>query len=449
MSNKPKKRFFTNHAKSSAAVISLAIHALLIVVALSFVAVTVIQKQEQVFESKVVKRPHMPIKKLQVPVNIKKKKVNKPKLRKRIVVQPKVNQTMPDIKMPEITGVKGGMGGGEAGGLGGAGGVGFSMPEIQVFGIKSKGEKVFIILDSSTEMMFDEMGGIPAYTIIKQELVKIIDGLPPTALFNVIVYDRNRTFMLFPQMVSASSMNVSKVDEWLKPLNSVRPDMGADEYGVSTLGPGGSQNTEDLRKGKFERQELWYRPVMLAMKQQADAVFVLTYWWGHQRIEIGNDNRDPWYKTSPGKKWLECHEEAKKLLDEDNKQRAARGEPPRAIDRENAWQMNRAYFPDIQFPPEPDFYYHKPQEYAAAMVEIREENKPKEVLAKAGLSRRSGSKVDFSFNVVRFAKKDAEWTEWYDGRTEDNFKKLTGMLNGSYKSIAGLEAIKSSVSGEN
>ncbi|VGO17468.1 hypothetical protein PDESU_06064 [Pontiella desulfatans] len=443
-----KKRFFANHAKSSAAIISLAIHAILILIAFTFVAVTVITKEDPVFETKQVKRPKMPMRKLQVPVNVKKKQIQKPKLRKRIVVQPKVNQNMPDIRMPEISGVKGGMGGGIAGGIGGGGGVGFTMPEIEVFGIKGKGEKVFIILDSSTEMMWDEMGGIPAYTIIKEELVKIIGGLPPTALFNVIVYDQNRTFMLFPQMVAASSHNVGKVDSWLKPLNSVKPGMGVDEFGVSTLGEGGAQNSEDLLVGKFERQESWYRPSMLAMKQQADAVFVLTYWWGHQRIETGNNKIEQWKKTTPGKKWIECHEEAKRLLDEDNKQRLARGEAPRAINRNNAWDMNRAYFPDIERPPQPDFYYHKPQEYAQAMLEIRERNKPNDIQSKSGLSRKSTSaKVDFSFNVVRFAKKDAEWNEYWDGRTEDNFKKLTGLLKGNYKSIAGLEAIQSSVSG--
>jgi hypothetical protein len=138
-----KKRFFEKHAKSSAALVSLGIHAVLIVVALSFVAVTVITKEEQAFEAKPVKRPKMALKKLQVPVNIRKKKTRKPKLRKRIVVQPKMNQSMPDIKLPEISGVKGGLGDGMAGGLGGAGGIGFSMPEIKLFGIKSKGEKVF------------------------------------------------------------------------------------------------------------------------------------------------------------------------------------------------------------------------------------------------------------------------------------------------------------------
>ena len=442
-----KKPFFASHAKSSAAVVSVAIHAVLIVIALTFVAVKVIVKEENNFEVKPVHRPKMVLKKLRVPVNVK-KKTPKPKLRKRIVVTPKVKQNVPDIKMPEVTGVKGGLGAGAGAGLGGGAALGFTMPEINVFGIKSKGEKVFIILDSSTEMMWDEMGGIPAYTIIKNELVKIIQGLPPTALFNVIVYDQGRTFMLFPKLVSASSANVGKVDQWLKPLNAVKPGMGANEYGASTLGPEGAQNSEDLRAGKFERQESWYRPVMLAMEQQADSIFLLTYWWGHQRIEQGNNKIKQWEQTSVGKKWLECFEKSKKLLDEDNKQRAARGEAPRAINRNNAWDMNRAYFPDIEFPPVPDFYYHTPRDFAEAMLEIRKKFATQELQTRSGLSRRkSGGKVDFSFNVVRFAKKDAEWSQYFDGRSEENFKKLTSLLKGNYKTIAGMEAIKSSVSG--
>lgn len=124
-----KKRFFTNHAKSSAALVSLGIHAVLIVVALSFVAVTVIQKEDKIFEAKKVHRPKVPLKKLQVPVNIKKKKVQKPKLRKNIVSKPKTKSV--DIKMPEMTGIKGGMGYLDGGG--GLGSLGFGM-EIDLFG---------------------------------------------------------------------------------------------------------------------------------------------------------------------------------------------------------------------------------------------------------------------------------------------------------------------------
>jgi hypothetical protein len=445
METKQKKRFFAKHAKSSAAVVSLAIHALLVVVALSFVAVTVIQKEEKVFESKAVKRPKMPIKKLQVPVNIKKKQVNKPKLRKRIVVQPKVNQTMPDIKMPEITGVKGGMGGGEAGGLGGAGGVGFTMPEIEVFGIKGKGEKVFIILDSSPEMMYDEMGGIPAYTIIKQELVRILGSLPPTALFNIIVYDPGRSFMLFPNMVSASSANVAKVDEWLKPLNATRPGMGAKEYGVSTLGSGGIQNNEDFLRGIFKNQREWYRPTMMAMKQQADAVFLLTCWWGNQWFYKDEVDRS-WDQSSAGRRWFESYEKAKALLAKENKERAAKGQAPRVI-RDTPWEMNRVYFPDIEFPPRPEAYHYQSRDYIPVMLEIRNENRPEALQTKSGLRKTpSKTKADFSFNVVHFREVGESRDTGRHETTEERFKELTSKLNGQYTMIAGLEAIKSSIS---
>jgi hypothetical protein len=217
-----KKRFFAKHAKSSAALVSLGIHAVLIVVALSFVAVTVITKEDSKFEAKPVKRPKMQLKKLQVPINIKKKKMQKPKLRKRIVVQPKLNQTMPDIKMPEITGVKGGIGNADGDGIGG-GGIGFSMPEIKLFGIRGKGEKIFIILDSTPWIMYDELGGIPAYTLIKNELVRILGGLNSTVLFNVAVFGHGTgSYTLFPRMVPASTSNLAKVEGWLKPLNAVK-----------------------------------------------------------------------------------------------------------------------------------------------------------------------------------------------------------------------------------
>ena len=162
MEHKMGKRFFTKHAKSSAVMVSLGIHGILLVVALSFVAVKVIQKDDLSFEAKPVKRPRMQLKKLQVPVNIKKKKTQKPKLRKRIVVKPTLNK-IPDIKMPEITGVKGGLG---SAGVGfGGGGLGFTMPEINIFGMKSRGEKVFLILDCGPSMMSDARGGMPAFIV--------------------------------------------------------------------------------------------------------------------------------------------------------------------------------------------------------------------------------------------------------------------------------------------
>ena len=444
-----KKRFFANHAKSSAALVSLAIHAALIVVALSFVAVTVITKEENAFEAKPASRPKMQLKKLQVPVNIKKKKVQKPKLRKRIVVKPKINQNMPDIKMPEITGVKGGMGSAGGDGLGGAGGLVFSMPEFEIFGIKSKGERVFLILDAAEDMMYDEMGGIPAYTIIKGEMVRVLGELGPTAVFNVAVYETGRTRVLFPALVSANSVNVAKAAAWLKPLNATKAGMGSDDVGLKTLGPGGQERGDDLRIGKFNdplnpSQDRWYRPSMIAMQQQADVVFLFTNMWGLQR-KAEEDPHLPkyqkWYETSPGKKWLECYAEAKRLQAQENKERAKRGEPPRVI-RDTPWQYNGVYFPDIERPPQPDWYYYTARDFAEALVATRAKFRPSEVQGRSGISRKKTKKMEFSFNVVQFMRVD---DEGQGARDIPKFKRLTSLCNGQHRTVAGLEAIRSYV----
>ena len=47
--NKPKKLFFTNHSKSSAALLSIALHLILLLIADTFVAVTVLTKGKKKF----------------------------------------------------------------------------------------------------------------------------------------------------------------------------------------------------------------------------------------------------------------------------------------------------------------------------------------------------------------------------------------------------------------
>ena len=53
------RKFFTNHSKSSAAVVSIVVHLVLLLIAGTFVAVTVVTKNEQKFEAKQVVRPRL------------------------------------------------------------------------------------------------------------------------------------------------------------------------------------------------------------------------------------------------------------------------------------------------------------------------------------------------------------------------------------------------------
>jgi len=444
METKQKKRFFSKHSRSSAAVVSIALHLILLVIAGTFVAVQVVVKSEQKFESRQINRPRMPPKKLQVPVKIKKQK-RKPKLRQRIVVKAKA-RSMPDIKMPEISGIKGGLGAAGSAGLEGVGGIGFSMPEIEVFGVRSKGEKVFLALDSDAIMMRNEIGGMHAYAIIKDELKKIIDGLGPTTLFNIAVFEHNSTTMFFPQMVPASRENVTRVGKWLDPLNKVSAGMSDDAYGPDTLGPGGTACFDDFEGGELRPVEgsnvarYWYTPAALAMRQQADTVFILTGGWGTMRYAKG---KTPDWPEAKRKRWKKCVREGRKLLEEENEELIAKGEPPRVIGGD--YEIVREYFPsqyESLRQPLPELYHYTARDFSKSLHLFRQENAPK-LPSKSGLSKRK--KDSFSVNVVFFARVGGLDEQKNDIERFDSFADL---CNGEFRSITGLKAIKSSVSGE-
>ncbi len=194
-------------------VVSLVIHAVIIVVAITVVVAKVLIPEDPDFQVKKVKRPKMPPKKIQVPVDVKKRKP-KPRLRKRIVVNKK---TFADIKMPEISGVKGGMGGGSDGDGGGM--IGFTMPEFDFFGSKSSGEKVCFIVHFGPATIGDNpYERMTGYTI-RNRLEELVNGLPEFTLFNVACYWMSDTTAMSPKIMQASPDNKKKVMEWMAPVN--------------------------------------------------------------------------------------------------------------------------------------------------------------------------------------------------------------------------------------
>jgi hypothetical protein len=314
------------------------------------------------------------------------------------------------------------------------------MPEIEVFGVKSKGEKVFLILDSREYIMYDEVGGIKGYTIIKEELSRIIDSLPPTTLFNIAVFDVGSRYVLFPSMVPANQANVAKIGKWLEPLNKVTKGMKANDFGPKTLGPGGHRIVEDLKVGKIQKNRSWYPPVAEAMKQQADTVFLLTSIFGWQ-LDWGDYMP---MGSAAEKKYEECYQKALKLLEEDNRIRLAKGEGPRVINKESRWEMNKAYFPDVEFPHREVKYWYTPRDFQNAFNTIRKKYEPSTGQLSSGLKKKK--KNAFSLNIIEFIpeKDGGEFQYRYD-RSIPKYKALANRLNGQFRTVKGLEGIKSSV----
>jgi hypothetical protein len=67
------------------------------------------------------------------------------------------------------------------------------------------------------------------------------------------------------------------------------------------------KHADEFLAGKIQHHRRWYRPTMLAMQQQADAIFLLTCFGGHQWHNV--EERDKgWDQSSGGRRWQEAYE---------------------------------------------------------------------------------------------------------------------------------------------
>jgi Ca-activated chloride channel family protein len=110
--------------KLTAALVTGAAFSVLFLISISFVAVSVIKKEDMCFEAKTINRPEMSLKKLRVPSQASNEKQN-PKLRKRVAAKT-TQANLPELQMPEIAGTRGDIGAIDAHKFGSD--IGFSMP---------------------------------------------------------------------------------------------------------------------------------------------------------------------------------------------------------------------------------------------------------------------------------------------------------------------------------
>ncbi|WP_372806697.1 hypothetical protein [Pontiella sp.] len=233
MAKKKNKPFFAQHAKSSAALATLAIHAVLILGAASFVAFRVITKKDQVFVSNEVKRPQLKLKKLQVPIKLeKRKKKQTATLRKRLVAKP--HTASMEIALPEISGVTSGLGPMDVtGGLGSD--LGFTIPEINFFGVKKKSEKVvFVVLAGPASTAGSNGYQSPksrmCFYTLRARLNDMVGRLPEYALFNATFFMSEITTPFSTNLLLATQENKALLKEWASTVNPLELE--------ETYGPG-------------------------------------------------------------------------------------------------------------------------------------------------------------------------------------------------------------------
>lgn len=322
---KRKFRFFA----AEAAVLSIAIHLLLVFCAGSMVIWRVTREKEAAFKSENIERPEPEDRAVQLPVKIDEFQRNgaKPKMANRIVSAAERPFALPTTGLPEMK-------------FEAAGSVAdllslssHSMPSgldlgvtgVNFFGTRSSGEKIVFILDASKQMMEDAKGGYYTYKFAKDKIHELVDAMPAATLFNVLVYNDTKVDMFRPQPVPATQANRDALKEWLAPINSDPLNVGqvagkyrsAFEY-PSEIG-GGARH--------------WLQAVQAAMEQTADNIFVLCGGFGRYPVRqsgaapVRDESKMAEYRA----KLKAVNEKATEAFNAENAARAAKGLPPKIV----------------------------------------------------------------------------------------------------------------------
>ena len=151
------------------------------------------------------------------------------------VVAPKMNTITPmNISLPSGAGGDGGGGFFVSNMDLGSSKIKIDLPTFSLFDMKASSDKVLIVFDAARNTMSDDMGGLDAYNVIKNEITSLVRNLPSTVLFNAIVFDGSRSAFR-RNLVPATAANKKAFINWIKPINSDVSKIGVGSFTSSFL----------------------------------------------------------------------------------------------------------------------------------------------------------------------------------------------------------------------
>jgi len=263
--------------------ISLAINLLILAIAGWLVVFHHLFVEEAQFRSEeVVKRLKPRELEYKVRVQELQKKSGRPVLQPRISADGLSKLSLPDVKV-EIVSVKdkisanvktmgiSGLGTGIGSGTG-HGGLGLGTSEVNFFGIRDRSERIAFLVDVSLSMLEDERGGVWGYERLKQEIIRMINGLSEGTFFNIIIFATHVDTFL-PKLKVATPEIKERAVQFLKPYNVYEKKGDEKRFG-------------NLYKNYFPAPEVGLparsgttridMALTAAFEQGADTIFILT-----------------------------------------------------------------------------------------------------------------------------------------------------------------------------
>ena len=308
------------------------------------------------------------------------------------VVQPQhINTPQVEITLPSGMGGEGtdGMGISDFSGMTNLSAMKIDLPEMDIFGAKAKSDRIFIAFETSEKTMTDDMGGLEAFNIVRDEIKKLVSMLPATCVFNVMAFDlhvKEVRDMCNPNLVPATAVNKDRFVKWIdainKDVNKIGLWYGDRQYDLKyPIPPFADAKVMSYHYDGAQYFDVVcrYKVYQTAIEQGAGAIWILTMRWPEPNdyflpktpdeqkkfnaqweknckdfvkkggIIADDADKDAWNK------WIKSTEparmKAKEWLDKENERRRSKGIPQRVITD----MLVLANELKLKYPPKPTF----------------------------------------------------------------------------------------------
>ncbi len=175
-----------------------------------------------------------------------------------------------------------GTGTGYGTGLGSGSGLGSGFMSMSFLGTTSqRASKVVFVVDVGTNLLDIRKGGFDAFKIIREEMMKLVSRLPPSAEFGVVLFETGvsseigGTLTPFDRtLLPATVANKERFFEWIRPINA-DPNV----LGMSSVRNRLAWRAKELPTAGLDETlipTVWARALRAALELQPDTIFLVT-----------------------------------------------------------------------------------------------------------------------------------------------------------------------------
>lgn len=179
-------------------------------------------------------------------------------------------------------------------GLGGGNGLGSGFMSLSFLGTTSqRANKIVFVVDVGTGLLDIRKGGFEAFRIIREEMMKLVSRLPPSAEFGVVMFESQSSgadgiIGTFDRtLVPATVVNKERFFAWMKPINA-DPNI----VGLRSVPDRASWQAKPLPDAGLDEKlvpPVWTRALRAGLELQPDTVYVITGSIGSQYRKISEE----------------------------------------------------------------------------------------------------------------------------------------------------------------